>query len=320
MAATRRATIVGINFYEHAEKLSGCVNDAKNIKSLLSKNYDQTKNFDTELITGENFASKVERKSLRDNLKDLFKYKYEIALFYFAGHGYVESTGGFLLTSECRYGDDGISTNDLMHMVNTSPSTNKIIILDCCHSGVTGNPSFQEDKARLNEGVTILTASGKDQYSVEKNNSGVFTALLTHALEGGAANLLGEITPGSVYAHIDQSLSAIEQRPFFKTNVDRFISLRKVQAPIALRHLHQITKLFPTRETVFKLDPSFEPESTTPVKKNTRRFAILQKYNRLNLVVPVGAPHMYHAAIRSKGCKLTVLGKHYWNLVNTGNI
>jgi len=35
---------------------------------------------------------------------------------------------------------------------------------------------------------------------------GVFTGLLVDALSGGAANLVGDVTPGSVYAHIDQSL------------------------------------------------------------------------------------------------------------------
>jgi hypothetical protein len=51
-----------------------------------------------------------------------------------------------------------------------------------------------------------------------------------------------------------------------------------------------------------------------PIKENTEKFAILQKYNRLNLLVPVDAPHMWHAAMNSKSCKLTALGKHYWRL------
>jgi hypothetical protein len=46
-----------------------------------------------------------------------------------------------------------------------------------------------------------------------------------------------------------------------------------------------------------------------------RQFAILQKYNRMNLVVPVSAPHMWHAAMESKACKLPVLGEHYRRLV-----
>jgi len=51
---------------------------------------------------------------------------------------------------------------------------------------------------------------------------------------------------------------------------------------------------------------------------HTVDFAILQNYVRVNLVRPVDAPHMWHAAMESTACELTVLGQHYWNLVNEG--
>jgi len=70
----------------------------------------------------------------------------------------------------------------------------------------------------------------------------------------------------------------------------------------------------------FQLDPSFEPESGQPIEENTEKFAVLQKYNRVNLVVPVDAPHMYHAAMESKSCKLTVLGEFYWKLLKDKRI
>ena len=57
-----------------------------------------------------------------------------------------------------------------------------------------------------------------------------------------------------------------------------------------------------------------------PNPENTQKFAVLQKYNRVNLVVPVDAPHMWHAAMESKSCKLTVLGEHYRRLVERDRI
>ena len=57
-----------------------------------------------------------------------------------------------------------------------------------------------------------------------------------------------------------------------------------------------------------------------PNLENTQKFAVLQKYNRVNLVVPVDAPHMWHAAMESKSCKLTVLGEHYRRLVGRNRI
>jgi hypothetical protein len=163
--------------------------------------------------------------------------------------------------------------------------------------------------------MTILTASSADQYASEENGRGVFTELLVDAMNGAAANLVGDVTPGSVYAHIDQSLGPWEQRPVFKTNVKSFVSLRKTNPPLELDTLRRIAEFFPGPGHEVQLDSSWEPEGPNPNPDNTARFAILQKYNRVNLVVPVGAPHMYHAAMEGKTCKLTVLGEHYRRLV-----
>src|SRR6202044_1791372 len=88
----------------------------------------------------------------------------------------------------------------------------------------------------------------------------VFTSLLVDALSGGAADLLGNITPGAVYAYIDQALGNFGQRPVFKTNVKKFISLRQVTPPIPLQDLRLITKYFPKPGYEFQLDPTYEPE------------------------------------------------------------
>lgn len=77
-----------------------------------------------------------------------------------------------------------------------------------------------------------------------------------------------------------------------------------------------MTELFSTPSEQFGLDPTFEPTHPTAVPANTERFAVLQRYARLNIVVPVGEEHMYYAAINSKACCLTALGQHYWRLVS----
>jgi hypothetical protein len=155
----------------------------------------------------------------------------------------------------------------------------------------------------------------------------VFTTLLIDALSGPAANLVGHISPGSVYAHIDQSLGAWEQRPVFKTNVKSFVSLRNVQPAASLAELQRIVEFFPTRGFQFRLDPTYEPEMKgrdlgmpNPILEHIQKFAILQRFNRLNLVVPVDSPHMWNAAMESKSCKLTVLGEHYRRLVEKKRI
>jgi len=323
----RIALIVGINYYPQGGTLYGCVDDAHAVRAVLERHGDGSVNFDCKLLTGTGAADPVDRATLKDHIAELFQAQAEIALFYFAGHGHIEATGGYLLGSDAARGDDGLPLLDVLTLANASAARNKVIILDSCHSGIAGTPPTSANVAALSEGITVLTASTAEQYATEENGGGVFTTLLVDALHGGAANLTGDVTPGSVYAHIDQSLGAWEQRPVFKTNVRQFVSLRRVPPPIELEDLRRLPEFFPAAGAEFQLDPTFEPEfkgrdegMPDPVLENTERFAILQRYARLNLVVPVDAPHMWHAAMESKACRLTVLGEHYRRLVEKQRI
>lgn len=323
----RKALVVGINFYQRVLGLFGCVNDAHSVKTTLERNSDGSVNFDVKLLTASGPKDCVLRASLKDSIEELFATDGETALFYFAGHGHIEATGGYLLATDSARGDEGVGLGDVLTFANRSKARNKIIVLDSCHSGIAGTPASTGNVAELSEGLTILTASTAEQYAAEDNGCGVFTTLFVDALSGAAANLVGDITPGSIYAHIDQSLGPWDQRPVFKTNVKNFVSLRKVQPPISLTDLRRITEFFPTPGFQFALDPTFEPEEKgrspgmpPPNPENTRTFKILQTYNRVNLLVPVDAPHMWHAAMESKSCKLTVLGEHYRRLVAKNRI
>lgn len=320
----RKALIVGIDFYHHIAHLHGCVNDAHAMKAVLDRHSDGSVNFGTKMLVATDGATAQDRTDIKSAAKELFAGDPEIALFYFAGHGHIEATGGYLCGSDCKNGDDGLSLIELVSLANASKAKNKVIILDSCHSGVVGIAAAAQ-VAELSEGMTILTASTAEQYATEQNGSGVFTSLLVDALAGAAGNLVGDVTPGSVYAHVDQSLGVWEQRPVFRTNVKSFVSLRKVQPPITLPELQRLTEFFPPGFSEFKLDPSFEPERNgenvpVPDPAKVEKFRILQKYNRVNLVLPVDAPHMWHAAMQSKSCKLTVLGEHYRRLVAKGSI
>ena len=318
----RKALVVGINYYEHGTPLFGCVDDAHAVRAILERHDGGSVNFDCLLLTGTGPTERVNRCDLKDSIESLFADDADFALFYFAGHGHIEATGGYLLASDSSRGDDGVSLLEILTLANKSRARNKVIVLDSCHSGIAGAAPTDGEMANLSYGLTILTASTKDQYATEENGRGVFTTLFVDALSGSAANLTGDITPGSVYAHIDQSLGPWDQRPVFKTNVKQFVSLRRAAPPIDLSDLRRIAELFPSPGFEFSLDPTFEPEMTgrdpempPPDPEHTRIFAVLQKYNRLNLLVPVDAPHMWHAAMTSKGCRLTALGEHYRRLV-----
>ncbi|MDX9913891.1 MAG: caspase family protein [Candidatus Moranbacteria bacterium] len=323
----RKALIVGINYYEHGDPLFGCVDDAYAVKAVLERHDGGMVNFDCKLMTATGANDLIERGELKDSIEELFATETDIALFYFSGHGHVEATGGYLMASDSKRGDDGVSLAEILTFVNKSLARNKIIILDSCHSGIAGTSPIGEPLAAIAEGVTVLTASTKEQYATEENGRGLFTTLFVDALNGSAANLTGDISPGSIYAHIDQSLGLWDQRPVFKTNVKQFVSLRKTTPPISITDLHRLTEFFTAPGFEYPLDPTYEAEMKgrdegmpLPNPVNTEKFAILQKYNRLNLLVPVDVPHMWNAAMESKACKLTALGEHYRRLVEKGRI
>lgn len=329
----RKALIVGIDHYDHINPLSGCVNDAYSVRSVLERHADGTVNFATpKILTGTSATERVDRSELKDAVRELFAGDSEIALFYFAGHGFIEDTGGFLCGTDCGTGDDGLSLSEVMTLAGNSAAKNKVIVLDSCHSGVAGSRPEARAFAEIKDGMTILTASTAEQYAVEVpgGGAGLFTSLFVDSLGGAAANLVGDVTPGSVYAHVDQSLGPWAQRPVFKTNVKTFVSLRKAAAPIPLAELQALATHFPSADYKFPLDPSYEPERSAeqatdpnippPEPQKNAVFAVLQNYVKVNLVRPVDAPHMWHAAMQSKSCELTVLGQHYRRLVASGLI
>src|SRR6185437_11687942 len=185
----RKALVVGIDHYTQISSLHGCVNDAHSVKSVLERNSDGTVNFAVRLVAATGPAEALTRERLKDSVRELFADDSEIALFYFAGHGYIETTGGYLCASDCKTGDDGLPLSDVLIFANESKARNKIILLDSCYSGALGDASTNRQITEIAEGVTILTASTKGQYAAEENGGGVFTGLLLDALGGAAANL-----------------------------------------------------------------------------------------------------------------------------------
>jgi len=320
----RKALIVGIDNYPNSP-LSGCVNDASAVAQCLRKNGDGSPNFDVYEMS--NVQTKGELKKM---ISELFNSSVEIALFYFSGHGCKTDFDGYIVTPDYCSGSEGIPMTEILKIVNSSKSLNKIVILDCCYSGSFGNGALSDKVTEIAEGVTILTASMEDQTARESGGHGVFTNLLIEALSGGAANINGNITPGSIYSYIDQALDAWEQRPVFKTNTHSFVRVKTVVPAIELSVLRNIVDYFPSSTYEFKLDPSYEftnnedykPQLKEPYTnfENVKTMKNLQKMESVGLIKPVDEEHLYFAAMNSKSCKLTSLGYHYWTLVKKEKI
>ena len=153
----KKALLIGINNYPNGNQLTGCVEDINNLKSVIERNSDGKVNFEVKMLPDEKSSDNA-----MDAIKELFNDTSDMAMLYFSGHGYVNDTGAEIVfpdnirTSGSYY--KGIQMKDIMEIVNQSKVRNKIIILDCCHSGSMGKYKLEEAGSLLSTGVSILTA------------------------------------------------------------------------------------------------------------------------------------------------------------------
>lgn len=337
----RKALFVGIDYYANGNTLHGCVNDVNSMCGALELHYDDSRNFQCKKLLAETIAledgreigiSQIHHDQLSSAIEWLFgggnDSALDIALFYFSGHGSVVDGKGYLCPSDFSNKHTGVAMSELIDAATKSKARNKIIILDCCHSGATGADYFGSDISVLPENTIIMTGCTKEGYSQEKNGSGVFTQLFVEALNGAGSNIMGEVSPGSIYAYIDKSLGAFEQRPVFKANVKSFISLKRNKPLLEMGELRKLTKFFPDSDFEYPLDPSYEedkknlPEGADASKNEEHEaiFKIFRKYWQNGLIVPLKEEYMYQAAINSDKLKLTAMGRHYWSMLSKGVI
>ena len=314
----RRALLVGIDDYPVAA-LTGCVADANAVAEVLRTNVDGSPNFDCQLLTAP--SAPITKAVLRRRITDLLRQPADLALLYFSGHGTENNLGGYLVTPDAESYDEGVAMTDVLTLAQRSQIAEIVIILDCCSSGAFGElPAVDNDAATLREGISVLTASRSAEAAIELGGRGMFTTLVCDALAGGASDVLGNVTVASVYTYVDELFGAWDQRPLFKAHVSRLLPLRRDRPALELATLRRLTNWFPTRDALFRLDPSFEPTEQPHDVDRESVFRQLQKCRDAKLVKPVGEEHMYYAAMHSTGCRLTPLGRHYWRLAREGRV
>jgi hypothetical protein len=313
-----RALLVGVDNYDNFNGLNGCVNDVRALEPLLARNEDDSPNFACRTITTD--ADRIERRTLLSAIDNLLAPGADVALLYFAGHGDSAKNDVVLVTQDGVAGDAGVALSVILGKVQDSGVREVIVILDCCFSGGAGGvPQLSGNLAALRDGVSILTASRSDQPAAETpTGRGLFSFYLCGALDGGAADVLGKVTLAGLYAYLSESFGPWDQRPTFKANMDRLHVLRSCSPAVPLDDLRRLPEFFANPNDVFALDPSYEPDADPDHPEHEAIFLILQKCRAAKLVEPVGAEHLYFAAMQSKGCRLTPLGKHYHRMANQG--
>jgi hypothetical protein len=313
----RIAIIVGINKYDDPAipQLSGAENDAQELFNILTSEKGGFENNRENLIMGE----QATQRNIVKRVCDIFRNdeKFDIAMFYFSGHGFLDKRDElYLSTYDVDRKDPyigGIRINDLKREIYTS--TNKqsaLLILDCCYSGTATKDTTNADneiknvvpileknfeniegKENYGEGKFTIASSATNKVSWEEkdcmhlmNNQphvhGAFTYNLIKGIEGAAANQTnGIITLGSLQQYIDtKMLENKKQKSYYNDSEARNIN----NILIALS-IEQYIKNVKNLEVAFMEDLEI-PDSSFPsiryVIEGTRKMKELERLNPTN--------------------------------------
>lgn len=316
----KRAVLVGIDRYDERTSLSGCCNDVTALGRRLSSHEDGLLNFECRTYCAG--AERITRLRLSELVDQALDPGAEAALFYFAGHADSSDSDVLLAGQESHTELDGLAVSEILARARRSTLGEIILILDCCHAGAAGRvPQLGGDAALLRSGVSVLSACRADQRACEdesrrrsRSSRGLFSTHLCDALDGGAADVLGKVDVAGVYAYVSECFGAFDQRPTFLTNAIRPAKLRRCLPAVSLTDLRRLPRIFESADAHLPLSPAHEPtvEPSDPAKEE--EFRMLQEYRAARLLSPVGADHMYGAAVDGRSCRLTALGRHYWRM------
>lgn len=329
-----KALVIGIDKYR-ATPLKGCVADARQMERLLSHHHNASKNYDVRLITSD--ESEITRGSFREALMALFENARDSnLLFFYAGHGAQTAWGGELVTQDFAPNSLGVAMNDVISLANESAAREVVVILDCCFGGDMANvpgmqtgavaDEFRKGLAVLGENVTLLSAARATEPSVEVDGHGSFSRLLISGLEGAAANLIGEVTALSLYAHASKAFGEWDQRPVFKSHVTRPSVLREALPWIDPALLRRLPDHFETIESRVKMTAAHEGEGRPlpdgePGTKAQQEFDYFKELRNAGLLETDGSQDLYFLATQTFGeVFLTSKGQYFWELVHQGRL
>jgi len=232
--------VVGINTYQSLPNLKSPARDAEAIaQSLQTYGEFRVHRLPEVIQAGKPSVGQKTQVTLREletALISLFKPKGrnipQTALFYFSGHGLQRDAGireGYLALSDSQpdKGFYGLSLFWLRRLLQESPVRQRIVILDCCHSGELLN--FLEADPGAHPGTDRLFMAASREYetafeSLESPYS-VFTQAILTGLNPQRVDS-GIVTNHSLTDYVNHALKGEIQQPLFESSGSEIILTR----------------------------------------------------------------------------------------------
>src|SRR5680860_201824 len=115
----KRALLIGIDHYDKASDLSGCVNDVLALTPLLARNEDESPNFSCHPRTSSP-TNPVGRRHLLEDIEELLDPGADVALLYFAGHGASQPNDVVLVSQDGSGADLGVALSEILGKIQHS--------------------------------------------------------------------------------------------------------------------------------------------------------------------------------------------------------
>jgi WD40 repeat protein/energy-coupling factor transporter ATP-binding protein EcfA2 len=248
---SRDALVVGVNTYQYLSGLQAPARDAEAIAQRLQAQGEFRVHRLPEVINAGQpqvgLKTQVTLRDLETALINLFKPKGNnvphTALFYFSGHGIQREAGiqeGYLALSDSNpdVGFYGLSLFWLRRLLQDSPVRQRIILLDCCHSGEFLNFLEADPGARPGTDRLLMAASREYEAAYESLDSpySIFTQALLTGLEPQRTET-GIVTNHSLTAWVNDTLKGELQQPLFENSGSEIILTRGASSVTAKKPL-----------------------------------------------------------------------------------
>lgn len=246
---SRDALVVGISTYQYLPSLGAPAHDAEAIAQRLHADGDFRITRLPEIVQAAQprvgIKTPVTLAELETALVRLFKPKGHhiphTALFYFSGHGLQKDAGiqeGYLATSDVNPGMGyyGISLFWLRRLLQESPVRQRIIILDCCHSGELFN-SLEADPGARSGTDRLFMAASREYEAAYESLTGKYS-IFTQALLEGLNPYRVPTRTISNYAltnWVSNALKGEIQQPLFENSGSEIILTQCQSAPTVIQ-------------------------------------------------------------------------------------